>query len=221
MRKQKTEKHINEVTNSFICAAILVLLISSIYLITSCGFTTDGVLIGDTEYIEGPTKYKKLYVGPCSFQINVEADIPADWAHWRNNLHQLVVMPKNLKLARSRYSTWDDLYTGVECSFCTSGLTGMLNVLDSKDNLVPWGCGEERPPINIIRISAKYTDPEGSTPVDQENNAQWEDNPLQTYENEFVPDLISDEKFCDNDPVLLDLDEACEVLVEAGKLEKL
>jgi hypothetical protein len=193
-----------------------------VILTSSCGFATDPIP-GDTTTIEieGPTKYKKLVVGHCNFKINVEATIPLEWSHWKENIHQFAVISQHTKpLERARYSTWDDLYTYVDCGFCTRGLHGLISVLDSKDNLVPWGCGIERPPLNIVQITATYTSPKGATPIQNEEDATWEDTPLPTYMRNFVPEIILDDRFCEGDPVMLDLTEACEVLVEAGVMER-
>lgn len=197
---------------------ISVILLAIFLSLLSCGFATDD--ISDKEYIEGPTKYKKLFVGPCSFMIKIETDIPYGWEHWKTNMHQFAVMSKNTVLERARYSTWDNLYTYVDCGFCTHGLVGVVNVMDSKDNLRPWGCGPERPPLDVLNVTSIYTSPKGSTSISDENNAQWEDDPLKVYERNFTPELMMDEKFCDGDPVLLDLDNACETLVDAGIMKR-
>ncbi|MGD9209200.1 MAG: hypothetical protein PVI90_00415 [Desulfobacteraceae bacterium] len=197
----------------FICT-LFVLMLGAVC-IGSCGFATDSIP-GDTTVIEGPTKYKKLVVGPCSFKISVETAIPIEWSHWKENLQQFAVMSQHTKpLERARYSMWDDLYTHVSCGFCTQGLHGLISVLDSKDHLVPWGCGVERPPLDIQQVTATYSS------VKDEEDTAWEDMSLLTYTHAFTPEILLDDRFCEGDPVVLDLTEACEVLVAAGLVERI
>lgn len=213
---------IGAVLSFLIVVCVTLFIVAVVIHLTSCGLATDSLSSTDIVEVEGPTKYKKLVTGLCSFKISAEATIPGDWGHWRQNMHQFAVISNHPHpFERARYSTWDDLYTYVDCGFCTYGIDGILSVMDSKDDLVPWGCGVERPPLNVQQIIATYVSPGGGTSIREEDKVQWEDTPLKTYEHRFVPELTSRESFCEGDLVLLNLDDACEVLVEAGVMEKI
>lgn len=190
----------------------------------SCGFAIDPLTTDNfiEVEVEGPTKYKKLIVGPCSFRIDVEATIPDDWGHWKENLQQFAVISKHARqLERARYSLWNDLHTSVECGFCKYGLNGLISVVDSKDDLVPWGCGVERPPLDIQQVTSTFVSREGTTPINKEDVAPWDDDPLKGFKHIFVPELIDGGPICEGEAVMLNLDEACEVLVEAGVMERI
>lgn len=208
-------------TDFIVNTTITLAIVFFVVILVSCGLATDPLHSTDIVEVEGPTKYKKLLVGPCSFRIDVEARIPDNWGHWRTNLQQFAVISKHAKpLERARYSLWDDLHTYVDCGFCKYGLSGLISVVDSKDNLVPWGCGVERPPLNIQQVVATYVSREGTTPINEETEAPWDDTPLKGYKHIFVPELVGESPLCEGEPVLLNLDEACEVLVEAGVVQR-
>lgn len=206
----------------FIINIIITLAIAFfVVILVSCGLATDPLTADNIVEVEGPTKYKKLIVGPCSFRIDVEVSIPDNWGHWRTNLQHFAVISKHAKpLERARYSLWDDLHTYVACGFCKYGFNGLISVVDSKDALVPWGCGVERPPLDIKQVTATFVSREGTTPVEKEKDAPWDDEPLKGYKHIFVPELVGESPLCEGESVLLNLDAACEVLVQAGVMER-
>lgn len=188
-----------------------------VYSLTACGFASDNPCNNVDITLDGPTKYKKLIVGPCNFRINLQTHIEDKYGHWKENIHHMSVRFGSNE--RAEYSLWDSLGVSVPCGACELGITGKVSVMDSKAHLMPWGCGPERPPLNILNVNASYVDRDGAVDIADANSAPWEDTPFPVYKHEFVPETMYDDDVCDGEPVLLDLTEACEPLVQAGVLE--
>lgn len=196
-------------------STILFLIIAS--LVSACGFASDDPCTNVDLTVEGPTKYKKLVVGPCSFRIGLQTYIEDKYGHWKENIHHMSARFGNNE--RAEYSLWDSLGVSVPCGACEVGIVGKISVMDSKAHLMPWGCGPERPPLNVVNVHASYVDRDGAVDIADADSAPWEDSPFPIYRYDFVPKTMAADDVCDGEPVLLDLTEACEPLVQAGVLE--
>ena len=172
----------------------LLLVISNLL---ACGFASDDIYNNTDITVEGKTKYKKIYVGACGYRIEVQAYIDDDYGHWRKNMHGMSAMYGANE--RAEYSTWDTLAVTVPCQACLEGVSGMISVLDSKAHWMPWGCGQERPPLNVYGVTATFVDKKGAVDLEDEANASWQDSPYPVYKHSFVPDVFSSEKFIGGD----------------------
>ena len=213
---------ITKTNKSFVSTSSLVffLLILSCFVLTRCGFATVDPDPTSTMIIETETKYKVLITTPCSFRVEVKVQIPEEYEHYKKDLHQLAgIYGINGKLMylRGAFGSWDTLSVGLPCNVCTTPVKGMISVLDDRIDLMPWGCGRQRPPVLVDYVHSVYISPKGATPIDKANEAEWQDeNPV--YEYTYMPEAAIQEEICDGQPVLFDLKPACQVLVDAGVL---
>ena len=214
-------------TNAKICsmtAGIIVatLLYATIVALCSCGFEKDDPADITNVTIQEDTKYKVLVLTPCSFRIEAHAIIPDDYAHYKKDLHQLTAIfgPNDkLKYTKGTFSTWDTLTVTIPCGACTMPLRGGVYLLDDRIDLIPWGCGRQRPPALITEVYAEYIDPgKNAKPIAEADQAEWSNEPPKKYTTTYSPRVESLKEICDDQPVLFDLQPACQVLVDAGVL---
>lgn len=189
-------------------------------LTTNCGFEKDD-LQDINMTVTNPTKYKILVVGACSFRINVKAQITAGYEHYKNDLHQLAAVfgpNESMKFLRGTFSPWDSLSVAIPCGACAGdlGLSGQISVLDDRIDLMPWGCGQQRPPLLIDYVTSEFIDPRDATPVDKKDEVEWKDGEPPIYSYTYAPEAASRPEICDGQLVLFDLKPACQVLWDAG-----
>lgn len=199
----------------------LTLLLMIVVILCRCGFeTVDPNPEQQVVVLGGDTKYKVLVTTPCSFRIEVGVKIPDDYGHYRKDLHQLAGIygeDGSLKYLRGAFGSWNSLSLNLPCGACTLPLKGMISLLDDRIDLIPWGCGKQRPPLLVDYVYSKYISPKNGAPVDKESEAQWQDtSPI--YEYTYMPTTTYQEEICDGQPVLFDLKPACKVLLDAGVL---
>lgn len=190
-------------------------------LVTNCGFEKDELQDVNVT-VTNPTKYKILIATPCTFRVDIKTQMAAGYEHYKTDLHQLAAVfgpGGSLKYLRGAYSTWDSLGVAIPCGACVNaGLSGMISVLDDRIDLIPWGCGKQRPPVIVDYVAASYIDPKGAVPVAKQNEVEWKDGEPPIYRYTYAPEAASKDEICDGHPVLFDLQPACRVLIDAGVL---
>lgn len=194
-----------------IVAAFLWLVI--LYVCNSCAFEKD-YPTGDTLITEGATKYRTIHTESCGIKVRANYSLNDPyrlyWGNWFRFSVRAATAPTTVQ-DRSVYSTPDNLQVGVACKVCEYDPQGVIYLIDSKFDAIPAGCGPERPPPYADSIVAEYLKPSSS---------EWSDVPPKTFRTEFVPQLVADPQVCDNLPVVMDLTPMCEILVEAGVMER-
>jgi hypothetical protein len=185
--------------------AIILVVGSAVVFGTSCGFGADAELGPRYDIdIHNPVEWKERFrvkwetkwkfIG-CSFLVEVDAEMPPEYAHYKDAVHLLQVLGD--KQVRSAYVAWDRLQVPVPCGMCgASNLSGAILVRDGA-RLVTWGEGDGSvwPPLLVHRVRASFVEESGLN-----------------VEYEFVPKNETREDVYDNKPVLFDMDEACKVL---------
>lgn len=198
---------------SFCYLLIILVCIGTIsHSISGCAFATDAVYELNKTVQPTDTKYKVIHSGPCSYKVNFVVNIDYGYEHYKNSLHHGSVRYSKREVAT--FGSWNELSVVVPCGACQYDLTGVVSVLDQKINLMPWGCGQERPPLSIQKIHSSFVD------TYKKGLEDWGDDKPKEYNHEYYPNLVSDLNVCDGLPVVIDLNDTCEVLVQAGVLEK-
>jgi hypothetical protein len=179
------------------------LLVMVIVVMSACGFDSDdpwnyeentNIFVDNSS----PTKIKKEYIGVCSFPVFAYVTIDKDYDHYKDELHMFSAQWADREIGI--YNKWDRLWVNLPCRLCddthvNTEVSGKISVLDNMLNLVPWGCGTIRPPLQITHLEAKYG--------------------KQKYV--FPPVFESKKEVCGGEQVLFDLNEACALFDVIGK----
>ena len=165
------------------------------------------------------TKYRTLYVGPCGIQICGFFEIPPSYAHYAETWQDSEFSVSFGAAKRASIGPHSGRCVTVPCGACEIGLTGMMSVQFDKGQLIPYGCGRQVPPLDIIRAETTIGTAD-TTPIQFKDQAKWSTKGIQWFEHDYVPELTMSDKICDGDYVLFDLTPSCEVLVKAGLAEK-
>lgn len=207
-----------------IIASILEGLFALLIMESSCGFEKDEPPdIYNNVTVQNDTKYKVLITTPCNYRVEAKVEIPDSYAHYRKDTHQLAAIfgPGNgLKYVRGAFGPWDALTVNIPCGACTHSLKGTIYLLDDRIDLIPWGCGRQRPPLLVKEIYATYLKAtEGAVPVADKDKIGWSDKPAAiNYQYSYIPQITEMNEICDGNPVLFDLRPSCKVLLDAGVL---
>jgi len=175
-------------------------IVVTVMLCCGCGFDTDEPAADIDIYPPGPTKYEKIYVGPCTMGLVPHPVVSDEYRHYIDgpeDLHGFIVEYGGGRYSRGSKGSYNNLGVGVPCGACFSHLSGQMVVYDDKVNAMPYGWGNQRPPLNVPFVEAIY------------GGMRYIFKP----ELEFDPDY-------EDEMLRLDLDESCQLLIRAGVIKE-